>query len=147
MTPIEPLRWSVHPFQRNRKTAVVMVLLVVSLVTGVYLQFGDMFLSELTAAILIGSLRTYFFPLRYELNERAAVRQDLFLTSRMEWDRVFEIRDLPQGIQLIGGRKRMLLPCEDDMRESVNIFVSNRSSPVAGSSGTQGTGEQTAPSG
>ena len=123
MTLIDPIRWTVHPVRRKPRTGVIMSLLSCCLLVGVHLRFDDWFLTLLAGALYMGALRTFFFPLRFEVSEVGASRRDILVTTRLAWQDVREVRSLPQGIQLVGFRKKMLLPCPETLREEVQTLV------------------------
>ena len=123
MTPIEPIRWTVHPLRRKPRTAVIMILLSCCLLIGVHLRFDDGFLTLLAGVLYVGGLRTFFFPLRFEVSDAGASRRDVLMTTRLAWQDIREVRLLPQGIQLVGNRKKMLLPCPETLREGVHTLV------------------------
>jgi hypothetical protein len=123
MTPTEPIRWTVHPIRENRKVAVVAILLTCCLTLGVHLKYQDLFLTCLTPALFLGGLRAYFFPMWFTVNKDGVTRRDILTSTMLPWDRVQEIRELVQGIQLLGPRRPMLLPCRGEQRTRVAEFI------------------------
>ena len=76
--------WVVHPLLDSPRKSVFLVLFLVFLVIGIQFLFDSLGVTFLSTFFLFGSLRQYFFPVRYEVyDDRITVSSFFFKQNRL----------------------------------------------------------------
>ena len=76
--------WVVHPLFDSPRKSVFLVLFLVFLVIGIQFLFDSFGVAFLSIFFLFGSLRQYFFPVRYEVyDDRITVSSFFFKQNRL----------------------------------------------------------------
>jgi len=76
----ERLTWICHPAKIKKKAAVLAILSVVAILVIVYLATHSPYMVFLAVLLFTGSLSTFFFPTRYEI-DRNEIRVKYLFTS------------------------------------------------------------------
>lgn len=64
------LKWTVHPVKEDWKKSAILIAFLVLIVLLVYLSFDSIALMALSAVLMLGSLRAFFIPTYYTLDQK-----------------------------------------------------------------------------
>lgn len=64
------LKWTSHPLKEDKRKSAILIAFLVLIVLLVSLSFDSIALTALSAVLLVGSLRAFFIPTRYALDEK-----------------------------------------------------------------------------
>ncbi|MEE2617527.1 MAG: hypothetical protein VX677_02830 [Candidatus Poribacteria bacterium] len=78
--------WVVHPLLDSPRKSVFLVLFLVFLVIGIQFLFDSLGVTFLSTFFLFGSLRQYFFPLRYEVYDDKITVSSFFFKQNRLWN-------------------------------------------------------------
>ncbi|HEX9917220.1 MAG TPA: hypothetical protein VGB16_05735 [candidate division Zixibacteria bacterium] len=79
------LNWKVHPFKRNKKVSIGVILLLFLVWGIVYLATGSLLFLAIAVVMLLGSLSGFFLPTEYEFYTNK-IKVKYFLASlEKEW--------------------------------------------------------------
>ncbi len=92
----ETTSWVSHPLRENKSGSVVAVLMVLITGVAVYVFSDGMGASRVSAvawgcfscAALVFSLRSFFFPHRFRIDEEGIIAKSVFGVQRIRWDQV-----------------------------------------------------------
>jgi len=115
--PDVKLAWTFHPLRSNIRHAVLVIFLMLLFCGSVYWNFGDIFLCIMSLVIFIFSLRTFFFPTSYVLEDKAFRVKNIYPVT-YPWDRFRRYRKFKRGITLSPYEE----PCRLDYYRSVVLF-------------------------
>jgi hypothetical protein len=105
------LRWTVHPAASEpARTALVLAVVVLAAVFTLTLSRSALVASA-SAAILLGSLRAWFLPRSYVVDEAGAHEQGPLQAPRsLDWEQVRSVTRERHGVHLspLHGRRRWL---------------------------------------
>lgn len=79
------LEWIVHPFKRSWAVALGVSILIVVIPIFVYFAYEDLWLALLTFVIMFFSLRTFYFPTRYILDDEGVAYACFPFRARRPW--------------------------------------------------------------
>jgi hypothetical protein len=99
-------------------------------VWAVYWNLNSLFLTALAAALLLGSLTSFYIPSRYSLDAQGASLHRWFIRKRLDWTRVRSVVDEQGGLFLspfplksrLENFRGMFLPYRDN-RQAVIDWV------------------------
>jgi hypothetical protein len=86
--PPHRLVWTVHPLKDAFGMGLVLLVFIVTIPFFVYLQDGDLWLGLVAMLVLTFSLRSYFLPTRYILDEEGIICACFPLRVRRPWKAV-----------------------------------------------------------
>ena len=78
--------WRVHPLRENWMRSILLLLFLLFLFSGIYWLFQSVFVTLLSAIVVICSLYRYFVPFRYELYQHELVVTAPFYRLTKSWD-------------------------------------------------------------
>jgi hypothetical protein len=78
--------WRVHPLRENWTRSTLLLLFLLFLFSGIYWLFQSVFVTLLSAIVVICSLYRYFVPFRYELYQHELVVTAPFYRLTKSWD-------------------------------------------------------------
>ena len=121
--PVGTFAWTAHPARERPVAGIVALLIVTALAEAVNLFTGSVGWAMLASAVLVLSLRRFFLPTRFVIDEHGIVVSALFGTTRVPWDAIVRVSfgaraawlslgDLPgwresrRGVLLLFGRRR-----------------------------------------
>ena len=81
----EALEWSVFPFVEDVRRSALVVLVIAAVAAVVYLAFRDVFLTLLSAAILVASLFSFFTRTTYRLDDEEVVIKSSVGRNAKRW--------------------------------------------------------------
>ena len=79
------LEWSVFPFKENVRRSLFVVMVIGAVSTVVYIAFRDVFLTLLSAAILVASLFSYFTRTTYRLDDDEVIIKSSVGKNAKRW--------------------------------------------------------------
>ena len=84
--PTPQQTWRVHPLRENWTRSTLLLLFLLFLFSGIYWLFQSVFVTLLSAIVVICSLYRYFVPFRYELYQHELVVTAPFYRLTKSWD-------------------------------------------------------------
>ena len=84
--PIPQQTWRVHPLRESWMRSTLLLLFLLFLFSGIYWLFQSVFVTLLSAIVVICSLYRYFVPFRYELYQHELVVTAPFYRLTKSWD-------------------------------------------------------------
>ena len=72
------LSWTSHPARLRPKTTIILILFITGLAVGIYFSFESIFLSLFSIIVLVASLSSFFFPIRYTLDDEGVTIKGIF---------------------------------------------------------------------
>jgi len=97
---IESLSWASHPARLRPKTTAVLVLFITALAVGIYFSFESIFLSLFSIVVLLASLSSFFFPIRYMLDEEGVTIKGVLTKRTKPWNYFHSYYYDRHGVQL-----------------------------------------------
>lgn len=79
------LIWTVHRLRENRFRSIVLIILLGLICLLVYAAFLNLWLTVIAAVLLVGSLRGFFLPVRYTLNQDKIIIRTSFGQTAKNW--------------------------------------------------------------
>ncbi|MGQ9706297.1 MAG: hypothetical protein ACUVWP_04745 [bacterium] len=79
------LSWTSHPARLRPKTTTLLIIFITGLAVGIYFSFDSLFLSLFSIVVLVASLSSFFFPIRYTLDEKGATIKGVFTKRTKPW--------------------------------------------------------------
>ncbi len=81
----DSLEWTSHPAKKNSKVTVAVSFFIIVLIVTVYYATYSIWFATLGAAILLGSLASFYFPTRYRLTEDDITIKTFAQTHLKKW--------------------------------------------------------------
>jgi hypothetical protein len=116
------MKWSVYPAQHNRTKTILTLSFVAAFLIFVAVFYG-LFWSIFGFAVLFLSLFSYFFPTRYEVNEREVIVKNIFSTQKRSLAEFKKVYRGKNGILLSPFRRKTFL---NQFRGVFLLLPSNR---------------------
>ena len=94
------LSWTVFPMRERPAKGVLFWAVIVFTVWAVYWNVGSVLLTIAAAALLLGSLTSFYLPTCYTLDEGGAGLGRWFHRRRIGWERIRSVSDEKDGLFL-----------------------------------------------
>ncbi len=102
------MKWSVHPAKSNRTKTILTLIFVFSFLCFVAFYYG-IFWCVLGFIILFFSLRSYYFPTYYEVNENEVIIKSIFATQKRRLAEFKKVYKGKNGILLSPFKRKTFL--------------------------------------
>jgi hypothetical protein len=90
------MTWKVHLASRNPARAASVIILILICVYFVAFSTSDIFLSSISAVVLILMVLPYYLPVTYILTDEGIIRKMFFSTQKRSWNE-FHRYDIDKG--------------------------------------------------
>lgn len=142
------IAWCFHPFRRDYRTSAGVVVFLVALCVLVYVVFGEVLLTVLTALIMLASLWEFFLPSRYSLTADGLTVRTVSGVTERSWSEFVGFRvgragillrvRAPGALRFIGrGEVRVFFPeGEEEQKQQVIELVKEKVEQARGENGS-----------
>ena len=130
---VQELAWTFHPLRSNIRHAAFVVLTIILFAASIYCSFKDIFFTVLSAVILVFSLKNFFFPTSYRIENEGIKVRNIF-PVKYNWEKFRRYQKFDRGIVLstfdepnrLDYYRSVVLYCQDDMREKVLHIIKEK---------------------
>lgn len=94
------IEWSIYPLSEDWKKSVLFFLITGGILIAIHYSFYERWLTLLSALFLLGSLRMYWTPTYFRMNENGVEVRTPFYKVVHKWERFTTVKDDPRGLIL-----------------------------------------------
>jgi hypothetical protein len=120
------LQWKVHPIKGDFKKSLFLIILIIFISILVFISFDSILLGLLGLFLLVFSMRQFFLPTYYILNQEGVIVRFAGLTTKRKWSYFKRFFVDKNGILLSPFDKKSAL---ENFR-GIYLIVPNKGSPT-----------------